>query len=289
MQDFDYYRPRTVAELKEKLGHPGARALAGGTDLIPKMRRGTLALEALVDLTALTDLAFIEDQGDRVVIGALTTHQAIADSALIRSLNPALRDAAESIGCTQTRCRGTLGGNIANASPAADSLPPLLLYDAEVLVQSLEGERIIPLESFLLDRGETDLQPGEFIHSVSFSPFQGAWGAKFLKIGKRSGMAISVVNTAAALRLDPKGNIDDARVAMGAVGPVVIRCRETEDYLKGKAPDPQVFIEAGERVREEIRPIGDIRSTEAYRLHAAGVIVSRALEAAAAQAGGRGA
>ncbi|MCK4489280.1 MAG: xanthine dehydrogenase family protein subunit M, partial [Anaerolineales bacterium] len=224
--------------MKKDLSNPGARVLAGGTDIVPKMRQGVFSALVLVDASRVVSLDFIEDQGKEVVIGALTTHQKLADSALIKNVNPALTAAAESVGCIQTRCRGTLGGNIANASPAADTIPPLLIYDAELLLQSLEGERLLPLEDFLKGPGETTLKPGEFIHSVSFSPLSGSWGSVFLKIGKRSGMAISVVNGTAAIVLDDDGMISDARIALGAVAPTVIRCRETEKSLIGKEPSP---------------------------------------------------
>jgi carbon-monoxide dehydrogenase medium subunit len=287
MQDFTYFRPKTIAELKENLRQPGALMLAGGTDLIPKMRRNNISPPILVDSSGLSELDFIDDDGDQIVIGALATHQDIAQSRLIRDVNPALREAAQSVGCIQTRSRGTLGGNIANASPAADTIPALLVYDAVLLVQSLEGERSISLESFIHGPGKSDLVQGEFIQSISFTPFSGQWGSKFIKIGKRTGMAIAVVNAAASLVLDQTGLIAEVRIALGAVGPVVIRCRETEKSLIGRVPSADIFKEAGERVREEIRPIQDLRSTEGYRLHSAGVILTRALEAAAEQAVGR--
>ncbi len=284
MQGFDYLRPETISELKKDLSNPGARVLAGGTDIVPKMRQGVFSASILVDASRVISLDFIEDQGKEVVIGALTTHQKLTDSALIKNVNPSLTTAAESVGCIQTRCRGTLGGNIANASPAADTIPPLLIYDADLLLQSLEGERIMPLESFLKGPGETALEPGEFVHSVSFSPLLGSWGSVFLKIGKRSGMAISVVNGTAAIVLDDEGMITDARIALGAVAPTVIRCRETEKSLIGKEPLPELFKNASEICREEITPITDIRSTEEYRIHSAAVIARRALEQAVDQA-----
>ncbi len=284
MQGFDYLRPETISELKKDLSNPGARVLAGGTDIVPKMRQGVFSALVLVDASRVVSLDFIEDQGKEVVIGALTTHQKLADSALIKNVNPALTAAAESVGCIQTRCRGTLGGNIANASPAADTIPPLLIYDADLLLQSLEGERLLPLENFLKGPGETTLEPGEFIHSVSFSPLSGSWGSVFLKIGKRSGMAISVVNGTAAIVLDDDGMITDARIALGAVAPTVIRCRETEKSLIGKEPSPELFKNASEICREEISPVTDIRSTEEYRIHSAAVLARRALEQAVDQA-----
>ncbi len=288
MQEFNYYRPETITELKECLSQPGARILAGGTDIVPRMRQGKFSAPILVDTSGVKAMRFIEDQGSEIVLGALTTHQEIVDSPLLQNINPALVTAAESIGCQQTRCRGTLGGNIANASPAADSLPPLLIFDATLFLQSLEGERRIPLEEFLFGPGKTDLREGEFIHSISFKPMIGSWGAAFIKVGKRSGMAISVANTAVAVELNDKGKISDIRLALGSVAPTVIRCRKIEQALLGKEPEPALMKEIHKACQEEISPITDIRSSAEYRDHAAEVIIHRALESAVEQAQGRG-
>ncbi len=284
MQGFEYLRPVTISELKKDLSTPGARILAGGTDIVPKMRQGIFSAPVLVDTSRLESLDFIEDQGKEVVLGALTTHQKLADSPLIQNVNPALSAAAESVGCVQTRCRGTVGGNIANASPAADTIPPLLVYGAVLHLQSLKEERILSLEEFINGPGSTELKPGEFIHSVSFTPLQGSWGSVFIKIGKRSGMAISVVNASAMVVLDNDGLISDARIALGAVSPTVKRCRETEKFILGNKPSPELFNNASEICRKEITPITDIRASEKYRIHSAAVLTRRALEQAVEQA-----
>lgn len=284
MQGFDYLRPETISELKRDLNHPGARVLAGGTDIVPKMRQGLFSTPILVDTSRVESLNFIEDMGNRVVIGALTTHQTLVDSTLIRSIIPPLASAAETIGCIQTRVRGTLGGNIANASPAADTLPPLMVYDAELLLSSLAGDRTVSLVDFVLGPGATDLHQGEFIHSVTFVPLPDFGGSVFIKLGKRSGMAISVVNGSAAVILDESGIIIDARIALGAVAPTVIRCRETEKSILGKKPTKELYKKAAVVAREEVTPITDIRSTEDYRFHAAAVLTQRALEGAVDQA-----
>jgi carbon-monoxide dehydrogenase medium subunit len=288
MQEFNYHRPVTITELKKHLSQPGARILAGGTDIVPRMRQGKFSAPILVDTSGVQAMRFIEDQGNEIVLGALTTHQEAAESALLQNINPALVTAAESIGCRQTRCRGTLGGNVANASPAADTLPPLLIFDATLLLQSLEGERRIPLENFILGPGLTDLHEGEFIHSISFKPMFGSWGAAFIKVGKRSGMAVSVVNAAVAVLLNDKGKISDIRIALGAVAPTVIRCRKIEQSLIGKEPASTLMKDINAACQDEISPITDIRSTEEYREHAAAVIIHRALECAVEQAKGRG-
>ena len=288
MKEFDYLRPETISELKRDLSSPGAKILAGGTDIVPKMRDGQFSAEVLVDPSRVSSLRFIEDLGNKIILGALTTHQQLAESTVLRNVNPALSQAAETIGCIQTRNRGTLGGNIANASPAGDTIPPLLIYDAELLLQSQEGERIVLLDDFILGPGETQLKDGEFINQVSFTTLAGSWGSAFLKVGKRSGMAISVVNGAAAVLLDDDGSIRDVRIALGAVGPKVIRCRKTEHTLLGEKPSASLFKQVSLSSREEIKPITDIRSNENYRLLASGVIARRMLEEAIELAKRRG-
>jgi CO/xanthine dehydrogenase FAD-binding subunit len=287
MQEFGYHRPRTISELKEHLSHSGARVLAGGTDIIPKMRQGKFSAPILIDTSGIDSLHFIEDLGKEIVLGALVTHQEIVDSPLLFNVNPALVTATETIGCVQTRSRGTLGGNIANASPAADTIPPLLVFGAYLLIQSLSGERRVSLEDFITGPGKTELQDGEFIHSVIFSPLNGRWGCDFLKLGKRNGMAISVVNAAASVILDGSGKVQEIRLAVGAVAPVVVRCRKTENYLRGKEPSAALYKKLSDLCQEEIDPISDVRSTDEYRLHSAGVVLRRTFERAVDQARGK--
>ncbi|RJP48063.1 MAG: xanthine dehydrogenase family protein subunit M [Anaerolineaceae bacterium] len=209
------------------------------------------------------------------------------DSALLQSANPALVAAAVSLGCNQTRHRGTLGGNIANASPAADTVPALLAFDAQVRLLRKDGERSMPLKEFLVGPGKTKLAPGELIHSVTFSRLSGSWGAAFQKLGKRNGMAISVVSVAAAVVLDPAGMVRDARVALGSVAPTGARSPRVEKMLIGREASPGVIQDAANAVVADISPISDVRSTAEYRRYAACILTRRALEQAIEQAKGR--
>src|SRR3990172_5235000 len=215
-QEFDFLSPASLRELVAALDETGGRIVGGGTDVIPKMRRDLFSTSCLVDASHIAELRFIEQTDDEISIGALTTHQEIVDSPLLQAVNPALVAAAASVGCGQTRHRGTLGGNIANASPAADTIPPLLVFDAQVRLLRKDRERMLPLREFLVGPGKTKLEPGELIHSVVFSRLSGAWGAAFQKLGKRNGMAISVVSVAISVVLDPSGKVRDARVALGS-------------------------------------------------------------------------
>ena len=280
MQDFDFLRPKTLLELTGVLAETSGSVLAGGTDIIPKMRRAQFAPSTLVDVSRIDELRFIREDDQRIFIGAMTTHQEIADSALLADVNPALVAAALSVGCEQTRNRGTLGGNIANASPSADTIPPLLVIDADIHLLQISGERTIPLDDFLVSAGKTKLLPGELIHSVSFQPLSGAWGVAFMKLGKRNGMAISVVSAAAGIELSSDGKISKARLCLGSVAPRVVRSHKAEERLIGHPPKPQILDQAARSCLEDIAPISDIRSSAEYRNHSAVIIARRVLEQA---------
>lgn len=287
MQEFEFLRPNTLSELTGVLAETGGSILAGGTDIIPKMRRSQFATSTLVDVSRIDALRFIRKHDQRIHIGALTTHQEMAESALLAEVNPALVAAALTVGCEQTRNRGTLGGNLANASPAADTIPPLLIFDADVHLLGKSGKRSMPLDDFLFSPGKTKLGPAELITNISFQPLSGAWGVSFLKLGKRNGMAISVVSAAAAIVLDPQGKINKVRLCLGSVAPRVVRSPMAEEILIGQPPSPEVLDEASQACLKDIDPINDIRSTEEYRNHSASIIAHRALAQAVVQATGR--
>ena len=284
MLEFDYLTPKTLDELTTLLDETDGCILAGGTDIIPKMRKNLISTSALVDVSHIDELNFIEEKDGQIIIGALTTHQAILESSLVKSANPALVFATGTVGSVQTRNRGTLGGNIANASPAADTLPSLLIYNAQIHLLSKAGKRTMPLAEFLVAPSKTKLNSGEFIHSVSFPRLQGAWGAASQKMGKRKGMAIAVVSVAAAIELDEAGKIITVRLALGSVAPTVVRSPKAESMLIGHAPSPKHVSRAAEACAEDISPIGDVRSTAEYRKKAAVVLTRRAFEEAIVEA-----
>jgi carbon-monoxide dehydrogenase medium subunit len=284
MQEFEFLRPKTLSELTGVLAETGGSILAGGTDIIPKMRHSQFSASTLIDVTQIQELRFIRKQGQLVQIGALITHQEIAESILLAKFNPALVTAALTVGCEQTRNRGTLGGNIANASPAADTIPPLLVFDADVHLLGFFGKRVIKLDDFLVSPGKTLMNTGEFITHVSFQPFSDAWGVSFIKLGNRNGMAISIVSGAACVELDPEGKISNACLCLGSVAPRVVRSLKAEAELIGQHPTREILKRASQACLGDISPINDVRSTAAYRKHSAVVIARRALEQAVDQA-----
>lgn len=277
MQEFEYIKPQSVEQLKSVLYENGGKILAGGTDVIPRMRHKLFPAQSLVDISYLEEMRFIRENGEVIEIGALTTHDEIVHSSLLQAYHPALTAAAATVGSDQTRNLGTLGGNIANASPAADLIPALLVYDAQIKLVSKEGERTLPLNELIKGPGQVDLNKGEFIYSVLFNKLSGAWGAAFCKLGKRNGMAISVANAAAAVVLNDSGEFDDVRLALGSVAPTVIRCSLAEEWMTGKRPTPELIKNGALEAQKSITPISDIRATQEYRNKSAAVLAERAL------------
>jgi CO/xanthine dehydrogenase FAD-binding subunit len=287
MQEFNFTSPTSLGELLEVLDETQGSIIAGGTDVIPKMRHNLFFASTLIDASRIHELRFIEEQDDAIVVGALITHEEMSNSALLHSANPALSVAAASVGCVQTRQRGTLGGNVANASPAADAVPALMVFNAQVRLLGKGTERTLPLIEFFRGPGETIMAKSEFIHSLSFKRLTGAWGADFQKLGKRNGMTIAVVNAAAVVGLDEAGRISDARLAFGSVAPSVVRSPKAEALLIGQRPTQEVIKAAAQASVGDIAPISDVRSTAEYRENAAVILAGRVVERAVAQARSR--
>ena len=280
MYEFDFHAPRTWQEAFSLLDTPRAQVIAGGTDLIPLLRSQEAQPRLLIDLHRLPDLQYIQRDDGRVQIGATATHADLAGSALCASCAPALMQAARSIGSPQIRNRGTLGGNIVTASPAGDTLPPLLALSAMVTLVSKKGQRRLPLEQLLAGPGQTTLADGEILASIEFpSPPEDADSA-FLKIGRRNAVAISVASVAVVLCVE-EGVLRSVRVAAGAVAPRAVRCRTAEQLLEGSPLNEDTLLTAASAMQAEIEPITDLRASAHYRRIAAGALLKRAVVQAA--------
>jgi CO/xanthine dehydrogenase FAD-binding subunit len=253
-----------------------ARPIAGGTDLMVALT-GELGEPpaSLIDLWAIDALRGIAIDGGALSIGALTTYTEIRRSRLCHEHVPALVEAAATIGAAQIQNRGTLGGNIANASPAGDTLPVLLALDAEFIVGGARGERTIPASDFWVAYRRTALAPDELILRIVI-PVAGGREARFRKVGTRRAQAISKVVLALAWRDDGGSNgWRDVRVALGSVADRPIRARAAEAALEGRAPTPEAADAAAEALAAEITPIDDVRSTAAYRRTVAARVLHR--------------
>ena len=279
MLSFEYHEPTSVDEAVEQGGRFGAdgRFLAGGTDLIIQLRRGKLSPRHVVSLHRIPGLDGIDVNG-AVTLGALVTHRALERHPAFQGRLRALVEGAEVVGGHQVRNVGTVGGNIVNASPAADVVPVLLALDAAVTCMGPEGERTLPLEGFLVGPGQTARQSGELLTSVRFPALPARSATAFLKAGRRKAMEISVVCVAARLTLDAGGErCVEARIALGAVAPTTWRARAAEGAVEGRAPTPEALREAGRLAAAECRPINDVRASARYRALLVEALVPRAL------------
>jgi len=281
---FEYYRPKCLNELFKLMAeNPGYSLLAGGTDLMVKLKENLIKPTAVIDLDGLEGLKGINLDAGRIVLGALTTHTRLEQSELINRLAPALAKAAGVVGSPQIRNKGTVGGNMGNASPAADTVPVLIALGAEVVLSSKEEIRTIPLEELFLGPGRTVLKPGELITTISFEVLNHQ-GCSFQKLGKRKALAISVINASASLEIEPETKvIKKARIALGSVAATAVRVSAGEEILIGNYYSSELIKKAAEEVSKAIRPIDDVRSTAIYRKRVAGVLVRRALEEAWSQ------
>lgn len=277
----DYLAPQTLAEALDTLEkHPqGVQLIAGGTDLVPQMRSRAVQPELLVDLRLL-GLEGIELTEDGLRIGARATHTDILESDLLAEHCPALVESAVDIAGPPIRNRGTVGGNLVNASPAADLAPPLLVYDAQAILASSRGERSVPLEEFFTGPGQTVLSNDEILTEIHLPAAASNSSSKFIKLGKRKAMAVAVVSVAARLALDDSGSISLARIALGSVAPIPMRAFKAEQTLAGQSPSIELFAEAGQIASSESSPISDIRASGAYRRKMVAVLTRRALAAA---------
>lgn len=275
-----YLRPQRLDDSLQELAKWGdrARLLAGGTDLLVRMRQGVVEPEVIIDLGALRDLSGIYLDKDQVSIGALTTYGDIERCRELATWAPVLLGASREVGAPQIRSRGTIGGNLANASPAGDSLPPLYVLDAVVHLISVQGERWVPVGEFFTGPGKTVRRPDELIRQIRFPAFEEGERGYFRKIGQRRGMFIAKVSVAATLILE-EDTVRDCHIALGAVAPTVIRVQSAEQFIVGKKLTSEAIQKAGELAMETSRPISDIRSTARYRRRMVGVLVERSLRA----------
>jgi carbon-monoxide dehydrogenase medium subunit len=278
--------PRTVGEaieVKEALG-PGAVYVAGGTDLGVLLRRRRLMPSHLVSLAAVPELRALERRDSGVVVGGGVTHRRIEDSDLIGGSLAALREACSTVGSIQTRNVGTIGGNLANASPAADTAPALVALQAIVRIASPGGDRAVPVDEFFTGYRTTVLGPSDLVVAVHLPAADGTAGSAFVKLGRRKAMEISIACAAAWIELAPDGTVASARIGLGSVAPTTVRARTAEASLIGVPPGEDAARLAGEAALEACAPIDDVRATAAYRRGVIPTLVADAVLRAGARA-----
>lgn len=279
-----YAQPRTLREAVEALAGGGALILAGGTDIFPAHVGKPLA-GGIVDVFNLPELRGISEEGVQYRIGGATRWTDILKADLPPAFD-CLKLAAQEVGSIQIQNRGTIAGNLCNASPAADGVPPLLALDAEVELTSLDGVRRLPLSAFITGYRKTAIAQGEILSAILVPKTFGEARSSFLKLGARRYLVISIVMVAAVVRRGTDGRIADARIAVGAASAVAQRLASLETDLRSLAADVRPSSIVAERHIAGLSPIDDVRATAAYRGEAALHLIGQAVDAAAGVAAG---
>lgn len=271
--------PRTLAELWEAFAEdPQGLVFAGGTDLFVRLRSAATLPATLIGLERLDELRGVEEAGDTLRLGAATPVADLAATPALRRDFPVLCRGLESMGGPALRNMATLGGNLCTASPAGDTLPPLTVLGATVVLLSSRGQRTLPIEEFLVAPGRSALRPGEVVGSVLLAKPGGETKQYFEKVGQRRANAIAVASLAFVARITAGGDWTEVRCAYGSVGPTVVRAREVESILTGPPPDPDRIARARQAARRAVCPIDDLRASAEYRRAVAGNLLYRLLD-----------
>ena len=277
---FDYVAPTSLAEAVTALGEAGedAKILAGGQSLIPVLRLRLAFPTVLVDLGKVDELRGVRDDGDALVIGAMTRHSDVIEDPLVRQYAGLLAEATATVADPAVRHRGTFGGALAHADPAGDLAAVALALDAELVAEGPGGRRTIPASEFFLDYLETALSPDEILAAVRVPKLEGSWGYRYEKFN-RVAQAWAIVGVAAAVRMDG-GSVAEARIGLTNMGSTPVRASSVESALAG-ASDVAAVRAAAQSAADGTRPPSDLGAQADYRQHLARVLTGRAVTAAA--------
>lgn len=278
-----YFLAKTLDEALSFLEENGdrTRIIAGGTDLLVLLRDGKAEADYLLDITRIPGLGYIKDEANLIKVGTLATHNDVAISPIIREKATVLAEASSQVGSPQVRNMGTVVGNVANASPAADATTALVALDAEVIAASKSGQRTVKVSDLLVGPGQTKLSRKELITELRFQGVTAEQGSAFLKLSQRRALAIGVVNTAVLVTLGKgKKRFEDARIGVGAVAPTPMRARRAEKKLIGQIVSEETIKQACQEAASEVTPIDDIRGSVDYRCQMTRVLVGRAIRTA---------
>jgi carbon-monoxide dehydrogenase medium subunit len=276
MRGFDFMSPTSLSAALQAIDGQGKnyRILAGGTNLIPDLRNRTIQPRLVVDLGGIKTLKYIKETDGWIRIGALTTISEVMDSALIKKRAGLLWDAIQTFGGPLVRNRATIGGNLANASPAADTAVPLLALKAKVKLRSLKGQRTVKLENFFAGYQKTIIKPGEILAEVAIPITTRGTKYGYYRLGRRNAMALSVVSVATVLSVKDK-TCTDAAIALGSVAPTPLRVEKAESLLRGKKIDLELAKQCAQLAANSVSPIDDVRASAEYRRSMCEVLVQR--------------
>ena len=278
---FEYARPTTVDEALQAIADGGddVKIMAGGQSLIPVMRLRLAAPETVVDLSRVTELRGVRDDGDAIVIGAMATHHDVMTDPLVLQYAPLIAEATETVADRQVRARGTFGGALAHADPAGDLPAVALALDAEFVIAGPEGRRTVPASDFFVDYLTTALEEGELLVEIRVPKLAGEWGMRYEKFN-RVAQAWSIVAVAAVVRRE-NGHIAEARIGLTNMGSTPLRASAVEAALAGADASPETIAAAARSAAEGTSPSSDLNGQADYREHLAQVLTRRAVTAAA--------
>jgi len=286
---FDFQEPTDLAGACQALaaGGPEAVLVAGGTDLLRDIRLGVKQPALVLSLGRLDELRGVRTAGEDLVVGPLTTMAALAADARVRERVPALAEAAGRMGSPQVRNRATVGGNLCNARPCADTVPPGVVHEAVAVLRSAAETREVPVGEFITGPGQTVRQPDEILVALRYPALPAPSGSAFVTLTNRQAVEITITSATARLTLDgPDGAVAAARVCLGSVGPTPLRGPAAEAALVGQAPTPEVLAAAAAAAVGDASPIDDFRGSAQYRRWLTEALTRRALERALARAQG---
>jgi len=274
-----YLRPTGLAETLELLARyrTQARIVAGGTDVLVELQRGVKPTTTLIDVTALSNLKYIRYDQGYLSLGALTTHDDVIRSAVCQQYALPLVQACREVGAPQIRTRATVAGNLVTASPANDTITPLLAQHAQVVLISVNGERIVPLRDFYQGVRRTLLQPDELLREIRVPAISAQQRGLFFKLGLRRAQAISVINASFLLTFNGE-EVCEASITLGCLAPTVIHASSVEAYLRAKRLGSEVCREAGQLVQNDVQPIDDIRASATYRRKTLTALITTGLQ-----------
>ncbi|MDI6860665.1 MAG: xanthine dehydrogenase family protein subunit M [Caldisericia bacterium] len=268
MKEFEYFKPKNLLEaldLAKNFGN-NKRFLAGGTDLIVRLKDNLIKEENIIDLKDIDELKGIKENGDEIEIGPLVTFTEIIESEIMNKYSPLIVLAAKKVGSPQIRNKGTIGGNLCNASPAGDSIPPLMCEEARLLLKSKDRERVVNINEFFLGPGKTCLNQDEILVKIVVKKWKNSNLGFFNKLGQRNALTISIASN--CVKIDKEGkNIKDIKISLGSVAPTVVRAKKVEEaILNLKEINEDELFKISSLIENEIDPITDVRGSREYRI-----------------------
>ncbi len=276
--EFTYISPRSLEEalkILEDRGE-GAQVIAGGTDLMIQIREGKLGAGLLVDITYIPELRFIREEGNQIKLGPLVTHAELASSGVIKNGASVLERAAHSVGSPQIRNMGTIGGNIINASPAADTIPALVVLDAQVTLMRKGRKRTLPITDLYIGPYKTIIEPHELLVEITFTKLDDGWRSSFIKLARRRALAIARINIAALAKMEG-AKAKEVRISVGSSTPTPCRMGEVETLLTGEVPSLALIEEAALKAAQEMVKRSGVRPSTKYKRPAVQGLVEKAL------------